>query len=200
MENFQAHTAVLREIIKQHPQATGPLPPLVADTSAWDEFWRKVGDWIVNFLHALNPNIDTSGLANFLRPLIYVFLAALVIVLIYSIVKSYAGRRRVKQAGGAEPMRVMTQSHAERLAAALDEALARGDYSLAARLRWKLFLFRGGQDETSTPFEIFGFNEPAAVSPFYELMFGFKTGMNLYKDLDEALVNRERNGAMAGAP
>lgn len=188
-ENFEVQKVILKQLIEGNPSSQGALPPLVVETSAWDDFLHKIGEWFVHLLKDLSFSVG-SNVGDAVRLTVYVLLGILVLFLIYKIVKSVGPQKESVQRENflVESLRI---PFAIRLQKELDEALQKGQWSLAGRLRWKLFLYRTKKSETATPLEVFGREQTEASLSFYRLMFGEASILSHYKNCDEALKKWE---------
>jgi len=187
-ENFETQKIVLKHILSNSTGAHGPLPPLVDEVSSFGVFLEKLLDYMRDLLNGFSFSFGGGDWGAVVKPLIFCVLAFLFIGLCYSIIKNMVLPRT--QNRDVESFR-KSLPLIEMLLAQLDSALKASQFSLAGRIRWKLFLFRTNKNETATPYEIFGFEKNETLSPFYELMFGGSETLKNYESFNQQLKTWE---------
>lgn len=200
-QDFSKEADVLKKLLESVPAKSLELPNLKSPSEpAWTHWYQDLVQWLRDLLFS---NVDSSGLnqgfkslANFLAQnwivLIVIFTLALLIIGVIHI------RRKVGQKN--LPIHPVAPSQLDRitLSARLTEALREGNFALAARIRWTLFLIEAGAAPSLTPQEYFKHSakhplDPRLVQTFYAPMFDPKSNQeNLFAALNQSLAEQSK--------
>lgn len=153
----------LKKILVQQGATNLPLPILKEPVSPFSEWLDKLIDWVMSFFPKSLPGLGLDP-ASILKA----FAIAVVVVGLFALVY-YVAERKYRRASVPTAEGVPQELPVETLELKMREAVEQGDYSLAARFRWRLFLLRRGFPQSRTPREVFPHSQEWL--PHYRLMF-----------------------------
>lgn len=170
------------ETILQEHRGGNPwqLPNLKIEPSEWDKMLNKFWDW----LNSLLPKFDipNNGVGNYIAALMYILKILLVVVVaagtiwvLYLLVRW--GMRKGPEERTLPPREYRRHEELKEL---LAQAEAVGDWALAARISWKIFLKAIEESNARTPYEYEG-RFPKAIPDLrlpYHLMFSLEDKSN----------------------
>lgn len=188
---YTARQNLFEQLVRGYDAKGLTLPDLAPRESWLEAGLRRLREWAESLLPDvhLGPSLK-SWLKAALHALPYLIMAILVLAIGIAI---YAAvRRALRRVEEAEPEAPRSSPGLE---PKLEAALARGDFALAARLRWKLFLARRREPADRTPQEYLE-GRGAFVLSQYRLMFGrAETPEPVYGELHGALSALEAEPA-----
>lgn len=188
----------LDQILNQYSPDQLRLPYLKESSSWFHELWQETLAAIQAFLQGFNSPIDLNFNFllgdEFLVVVGYVFCSTVVVLVGYTIVKWLMAARRLT------PLKFESQTPDDRqLGTKLDLAKESGNWSLALRLLWLMFLVRSMSSLSTTPQEYFLPNEsinpkqiPDWFDRLYSGMFSTSADSDFFEQMAKELHSRER--------
>ena len=192
----------LEDLIQHHRAGSEwQLPNLKVEPSKLDQLWERFWRWIGSFFPTIE--VGNSGIGSYIALLMtllkYLLIIALVagaIWIIYQLAR-WAFRK-------APPEKMVTPRETKRreeLETLLAAAEAAGDWALAARILWKMFLRNIEEKGSVTPFE-YHRRFPQAIPDVklpYQLMFApdgnSQSHLSSFRQmLDAWVTQREKRG------
>lgn len=187
----------LEGILNEHRAGNDwQLPNLKVEPSYWDQLMDRFTRW----LNSLFPQFDlpNTGIGNtlvalmtVLKYLLVIAVVAAAIWIIYSLVR-FALRKAPPEKVFA-PRDVRKREELEDLLSAAERA---GDWALAARIAWKMFLRATEETNSRTPFEYSG-RYPRSIPDLklpYHLMFAVepknKAQLSSWREVLAAIENK----------
>jgi len=189
-----SHGEILHQLLSEQP-AEGYRLPALAPTENWfEKFLDEIADYIEHLFPRGNSLSSLTGetLLEILRALALTSLIVALAYFAWRIWKIYAPRRAVAVVREALP------STSASITRELELAVKQGEWALAARLRWRLFLFRIRKPLSLTPLELLPRSERMVipVMSVYATMFGAAGASAEYQELDSALQQAEQEGGI----
>lgn len=201
-ENFQAEDSALQDILRTAQAEKLELPALVPPRNALLEWWEKLTDRFYTWLNELfapafkGMEVDPDLMATALKYSVVLILVVGAGYLIYRLTSDASVQARAMRLLGA-PDYTKGESPPDLLEKALLQALNRGEYAAAARLRWVLFLRGNRLADGLTPLD-YARSQPRAHSllvPHYPLMFRKGSGSEPdYRNFENTLSSLTKKG------
>lgn len=199
-ERFYAEDSALQDILRTAQAEKLELPALVPPRNALQEWWEKLTgkfyDWLEDLLSPAfkGMTVDPDLMTTVLKYLVLLVLVLGVAYLIYRLSSDAQVRARAMRLLGA-PGIDPTGLPPDLLDKALVQALNRGDYAAAARLRWVIFLRGNRLADGLTPLDYARVNPNARSVLFahYPLMFRKGAGNEPdYRNFENTLTSLSR--------
>lgn len=193
---FNEEDQLLQSILQQQGAANWTLPHLKADRNLFQEWLDNFWKWLGKYFHFPQPQFDIPFTKEDFEKVLTGVVVLLFLVLVYWIVRQiWLGRNE----GYATPRATGSALSVENLETVyinlIRQALEEGQPGLAARIRWKLFLFRMRAEESLTPLEFFRTEASFPVLPCYRLMFREERGpLEGFRTIDSKLAELESGG------
>ena len=175
-----------------HHTGTEPLPVLDHGESLTKSFAERVSEFMQRwFRFQRTPKFDLATVIEILKWGLAALFVAVVLSIAYRLFLHFRGPAAIPAGTPAGP-----ELAEDRLSRELKEALVAGNFSRAARLRWRLFLKNGKQIPSATPFEFFR-NERMNLELWLNLQYRamFSTAPSTrpeFDQLDQKLTSFER--------
>jgi|GEM_PF-3672417 len=169
------------------------LPPLVPEQDKLKGMWQTIFDILEPILEPFF-NLARSGLEHipfgpvfkFLAPVLFLLLVLYLVWLLWRLYQSKASEG-LPPSSLVHPNKITHRSISEELSL----ALVHGDYALALRLRWRLFLQQHRLLECLTPYECYDLGKisEVLVNRLYRGMFSAqRASKELFDSIDKDLV------------
>lgn len=155
-EQLQQAERTLSEILQATSAVDEQLPYLTAEVSTFEKWLTEMKEWLEDWIQSMLPKESNPELTKTILNSLYytaiVVAAVLVGMLLYFLVKALLKKERDSVAPSSPTSDLLIPKSS--LPKLIEEALAKGNFSLAARLRWQLFLHHLKQKTVLTPFEM----------------------------------------------
>ena len=162
---------ILDEILKRRSFDLRDLPSIGEEDSWWGDFLKNQLDWLRSLFSGSGskwvlPTYDE--LLQIVGIVCYIILGLLLIFVAYKIFQYLNSRSSATSSSDQIPIKINAQTEAE---VQLEDFLSIGNYNLAMRIRWKLFLKRMKFASSSTPSDLSDLIRKHPLGNLYEIMF-----------------------------
>lgn len=178
---------ILEKLIREAQMGESALPPLKRETEDFNPL-EMLWEWLKSQidLDGLNLGVPASTMMLTLSVLYYILLAAIIVLTVYYTLRVLSKPQTPFSA--VTPVSDGMNSPLDSLEAELLGAKERNDWSLALRLRWRLFLQQTSRTCSMTLSEFFPREYSTQVEQFYACMFGGReTTKHTFDDLEKLL-------------
>jgi hypothetical protein len=189
--------ATFDRLFESYDGSTLSLPDLAAKTSWWETYWNRAREWLNSLIPEVHVDPRFKGIMMVILGLMpYVVGAIFIGAVIFAIV-IVARRATADRKGQARPAPIASRPGLE---TQLQAAIATGDFRLAARLRWKLFLHRRREPAHRTPGEYLSKDRDFVLTQ-YQLMFGSAASPKpTYEEIQKTLTAMEHGPTENDSP
>jgi hypothetical protein len=154
---FMEDEKVLRDLLQQSGNSRFELPPLVQEKSWLDGLTERFLHWLDRLLNSTigTPSLDGTMLMKLLLWAAKITVILLIVGIVVWVAKEIY-RRLTQDSDPKLPSSARVSREAtleEVLLTSLQQALSQEDLATAARLRWRLFLYRVQAPDSLTPWE-----------------------------------------------
>ena len=204
----------LRRSLANQSNSEQMLPPLVPDTTFFDELserWANLQDKLMELLKNSLPDVPEQSIATPFEWLVnilvvglevvwWVVIAAIIAFILYVLFRFFMDREPELNLGSA-PILGKSGSNDE-LYQQMQQALKKGQFAIALRLRWRLFTLRMDYPKHITPAEYLRQKKSKLfdLNQVYQVMFGgkafdessFKGFHNCLEQVEHSARSRKR--------
>ncbi len=155
--DFAAEEEAYSQVLKNNLDVSTELPPWRSGTDIWSEWMQSLRDYANQiyekyFKPDQAPKMDWINWSLVMKGLFYLMLFSVVVLVVYLVVSLIRKRSEpLKYAARAPDISIETRE--QRLVEMVKEKMAMGEWSQAAKLRWRLFLERKKLNSEVTPLE-----------------------------------------------
>ncbi len=169
------------------------LPELKDDVSQIERWFKLLSKWLADLLnrHLDTPNIDLSWLKDIWFYVVVAIAVALVILLVWQVYKRLSDSKVIGPRQLATPTSLTSL---ESIADEIARALSRGEFGMAARLRWLGFLYGSHRPLSLTPVEFLP-GDTDILDNAYPLMFAGLKSQDAFDRFDHKLKNLKDQAA-----
>jgi len=181
--------AILEELVKAHGGPDQSLPPLIFELGPGWERIKKFIEWLRDLF--FRGDDSTTASTNWLY-LLYLGICAIAVaigiwVFLNYLHSRYTLPRRNKSSFLPKDIKTLP----EQWVLEIQDAISQHDFPRAARLRWRLFLWRLQIPDWTTPVEHLG---NTSLQKIYPLMFGVSVdAAGEFQRFNEQLIELESN-------